>query len=35
MQEYLSLHEFLTIGMLACIWLAVRGADAEIEPHDD
>jgi hypothetical protein len=35
MQDYLSLNEFLAIGMLLAIWLAVRGADAETGPHDD
>lgn len=35
MQDYLSLNEFLSLGMILMIWLIARGADAEIGPHDD
>ena len=34
MQDYLSLDQFLTIGMILIIWLIARGADAEIGRDD-
>lgn len=34
MQDYLSLDQFLSIGLLLVIWLIARGADAEIGQDD-